>query len=437
MLRFFNNSKKWSFAIYVAMFSTMLIANILTPIVSDDFSYLFSFAGEKERIDSVSDIFVSLVAHGEKLNGRYAAHFFAHLFLMLPSWVFDIVNSLVFVLQVFIVTQIATYKKERSNLLSLFLFGMLWLCQCQFGQVNLWLDGSCNYLWSVFFGILFVAPYIMYLLYDVPLSLPLLVPYLIIAFLSGNFMENVSPAFIFVGGLCFLASTFIFKKKIRYEQILGIIFSTAGFVFMMVAPGEWINKVSDGEASTVITSLLVAIGMVATSGVPLIIFGVMISKLKKDKSKKPTVILAIILLMGALASNFVMVIAAYYALRSSIGCTSLILFAVVFLLAEGKFEFKGKVRFFSLVLAISISLAMLIGIADISRTFVLVSQNEKIILEAKNNGETTVKIPNIKPYTKYSSAYRLKYIDTEKYKAWPNNVMAKYYQLDRIYGYEK
>ena len=67
---------------------------------------------------------MSLVAHGEKLNGRYAAHFFAHLFLMLPGWVFDIVNSLVFVLQVFIVTQIATYKKERSNLLSLFLFGI-------------------------------------------------------------------------------------------------------------------------------------------------------------------------------------------------------------------------------------------------------------------------------------------------------------------------
>ena len=437
MLRHFNSSKKWSLFIYVSMFFVMVFANVLTPIISDDFTYLFSFAGNRERIESFSDIITSLIAHGEKLNGRYAAHFFSHMFLMLPGWVFDIANSAVFVFQVIIVVGIATYKKERNNLLSLFLFGMLWLCQCQFGQVNLWLDGSCNYLWSVFFGILFVAPYIMYLLYDVKLPIPLLVPYLVIALLSGNFMENVSPAFIFVAGLCFLASSFIFKKRIRYEQILGIIFSTVGFVIMMIAPGEWINKVSDGEASTIMTNLLVAIGMLATSGVPLIIFGIMISKLKKDKTKKPTVVLAVILLLGALASNFVMIIAAYYALRSSIGCTSLILFAVVFLLAEGKLEFKGKIKIFSIVLATSISLAMLIGFADITRTYVLVSRNEEVILEAKDNGETTVKIPDIKPYTKYSGAYRLKYIDTENYKAWPNNVMAKYYKLDRIYGYEE
>ena len=437
MLKELNKSRKFSYIIFSIMFLIMLFANMLTPIVSDDFSYCFSFYGNRERIDSVSDIFPSLIAHGEGLNGRYAAHFFAHLFLMLPGIIFDIVNSLVFVLQVFIVVRLATYKKERNNLLSLFLFGMLWLCQCQFGQVNLWLDGACNYLWSVFFGLLFIAPYIMYFLYDVLLPLPWLVPFLAIALLSGNFMENVSPAFIMIAGLLVIASKLILKKKIRYEQILGIAFSTAGFVIMMIAPGEWINKVSTGEASSILINLLVAVGMVAVMTVPLIFFGVFFVRARKDESKKAPCILAVILLLGALASDFVMVFAAYYALRSSIACTGLILFSVVFLLAQFDFEFNKKFKIISGAVAASVLIALIIAFVDISRTYILVTENEEKIIEAKESGQTSVAIPNITPWTRYSSLYRLIYIDTEEPSAWPNNVMAKYYGLDYIYGYNE
>ena len=437
MLKNINRSKKWSYIIYSVMFLIMLIANILTPIVSDDFSYCFSFAGDRGRIESVGEIFPSLIAHGEGLNGRYAAHFFAHLFLMLPGIIFDIVNSLVFVMQVFIVVRIATYKRECNNLLSVFLFGMLWLCQCQFGQVNLWLDGACNYMWSVFFGFMFVAPYIMYFLYDVHLSLPLLIPYLFIALLSGNFMENVSPAFILIAGLLMLASTFVLKKKIRYEQVLGILFSLTGFIFMMIAPGEWINKVSNGDASSIFINLLVAIGMVAVMVVPLIFFFVLITRVKKDESKKPVFLLSIILMIGAFASNFVMITAAYYALRSSIGSTSLILFSVVFLLSQFEFNFDKKFKIIASLLTAAVSLAMIIGFVDITRTYILISENEEKIIEAKENGESSVAIPNIVPFTKYSGSYRLIYIDTENPDGWPNNVMAKYYGLDFIIGYDE
>ena len=433
MFSTFNKSRKWFYILYGAMFTIMLVSNILTPMIADDYLYSFGFHGNLERIDSVGDIIPSLVAHGEQLNGRYAAHFFAHLFLMMPGWIFDIVNACVFVSIVFIIHKIATYKKERNNMISLFLFGMLWLCQCQFGQVNLWLDGACNYLWSIFFGLVFVAPYIMYLLYDVTLSLPLTIPFLIIALLSGNFMENTSPVFIFVAGLCVVASKYIFKKKLRCEQILGILASIVGFVFMMIAPAEWRNKATNGSFSTIFINFGTAVGVVALMAVPLTMFTVLILRARKDEAKKPMCVVALILMLGALASNFMMVIAAYYALRSTIGFISLTLFAVTLLLSQESFEFKKTFKIISSVLVASFVFAISIGLADITRSFVLLKRNEDIMISAKENGEMVVGIPDVEPITRFSCCYRIIYVNEENPYNWPNDVMAKYYGLDCVY----
>ncbi len=438
MLKEIIRSPRWAYITALVLFAIMLVANILTPMASDDFSYCFSFAEGGERIDSLDDIIPSLIAHGEYMNGRYIAHYFTHLFLLLPGWVFDILNSVVFVALAVIIYKIATYKKERNNLLLAFLFGMMWLCQSDFGQVNLWLDGACNYLWAVFFGVLFIAPYLMYLLYGEELRLPWLLPFLLVSFLSGNFMENISPAFILVGGLCLLASTFILGRKIRYEQILGILFSGAGFVLMMAAPGEWINKVTDGEASTLLNTVFVAIGVLLTLALPITLsLLLLIKRIKNETWRSPTVLAALILIIGALASNFVLVIAAYYPLRCSVGCTAMILFALVFLLSGVELKLPRVGKVLCILLLVSISLSVAVGMVDITRTFILARENEKIILDARERGEREVRIRNITPFTKYSALCFLKYIDTERPDSWPNTSMAKYYGMDLIYGYEE
>ena len=76
------NSRKVYLSILFIIFMLMLLCNILTPKIVDDFSYHFSFA-TGERITNVFQIFPSMMAHAEKMNGRLIPHFFVQLFEML------------------------------------------------------------------------------------------------------------------------------------------------------------------------------------------------------------------------------------------------------------------------------------------------------------------------------------------------------------------
>lgn len=77
------------------LWGIMFVLNKYTYFAADDYSYMNSFA-DSERIRSVFDIFPSMYAHMFSMNGRLVAHFFVRLFLMLPPWIFDIVNASMF-----------------------------------------------------------------------------------------------------------------------------------------------------------------------------------------------------------------------------------------------------------------------------------------------------------------------------------------------------
>ena len=84
-------SKKIRISLLLVVVLLMLAGSALTPYSVDDWSYMFSFA-TGERIASVGDIFPSMAAHAQRLNGRLIAHFWAQLFLLLPKMCFNVVN---------------------------------------------------------------------------------------------------------------------------------------------------------------------------------------------------------------------------------------------------------------------------------------------------------------------------------------------------------
>ena len=60
---------------YALLFFFMLVCNILTPYLADDFTYMFSFQSG-ERIRNLLDIFPSMLAHAQK-NERTAGDAFS------------------------------------------------------------------------------------------------------------------------------------------------------------------------------------------------------------------------------------------------------------------------------------------------------------------------------------------------------------------------
>lgn len=71
--------------VFVCIFLLMLYCNIKTPMLIDDYSYLYSF-DDWSRIENVFQIFPSMAAHRLSMNGRVVAHFFLQFFLMFPTW---------------------------------------------------------------------------------------------------------------------------------------------------------------------------------------------------------------------------------------------------------------------------------------------------------------------------------------------------------------
>lgn len=73
----------------------LLILNYFTPMIVDDYNYSFSFS-TGQRITNPLQIIPSMLAHYNIQGGRLLVHALAQLFLMLPGWLFDIINTIGF-----------------------------------------------------------------------------------------------------------------------------------------------------------------------------------------------------------------------------------------------------------------------------------------------------------------------------------------------------
>lgn len=132
----------------LAVFIVMYLLNRFTPMSCDDWHYVFIF-GTLEPIDSLSDIVVSQLHHYQRFNGRLVVHTLVQLFDgMLGKSVFNVFNTLVFLLFLWAVSRLVTDDKhDRYKVMSL-TFALVFLVLAGFKDVFLWLSGSFNYLWA-------------------------------------------------------------------------------------------------------------------------------------------------------------------------------------------------------------------------------------------------------------------------------------------------
>lgn len=231
-----NASKGLWVAALCLMGALMLLMNLLTPMICDDYRYAFSFA-TGERITKVGEIFPSLAAHGHVLNGRYAPHFFVQLFALLPGICFDAANTAVFLLLVIGVYRLALGDGEKWDALLLCgVFGGLFLLPPVFGQNMLWMAGSCNYLWPAAALVWLMKPFVDAVSgKEVRLSWPLVAGMAALALLFGNCSENLSAAGLMLMGLCILAQLFRCKGAPLWMWITAAA-TLAGWLLLMLAP---------------------------------------------------------------------------------------------------------------------------------------------------------------------------------------------------------
>lgn len=432
MLGKYRYSRRGEYITLAVMAAVMLLFNILTKRLADDYEYYFSFA-TGEPIGSLGELIDSIIMHGKYLNGRYFSHFFAQLFLSLPDLVFDLFNSAVFILTVFIPYRVAK-RGECDNFLLVGIFSAIWLFEWDFGQINLWCDGACNYLFSLLFGLLFLLPFISYMR-DGRLPTPLVFPlHILSGFLIGGWLEPAAVGFIGAAVYFVLCDLIIFKSKRALAFIPSILAGGGGFLLMSLAPAQLTNKLSEFSFMNILATFGVAL-LIALSTFPLIILYIKLLKQAKEEKTDPrATVTSLVVFAGALSANFVMVFAKYYALRCSVAYIFMLIFAVALLFGSVKnTEFGKASRKVYKLFAVAMALALTVGLADNAMTFVTISENESIIAEAKEAGETELTLRSPIGFTKYNAKLGIKYLDSER-GYWPNKSFAKYHGLEGVTG---
>ena len=144
----------------IIVFFVTLAMTALTPMVSDDYAYCFSWA-DWTRIRHVSQIIPSMAEHRNVTNGRVIVHGLVQLLLLLPRPVYCVLNALNAVLLCVLIRRLISQSSWKQELIIL-LFGICFFC-CflpAFGENVLWLDGSLNYFWGLSCSLLFLFPFL-------------------------------------------------------------------------------------------------------------------------------------------------------------------------------------------------------------------------------------------------------------------------------------
>lgn len=424
------SSKTWIKIILVSIFLMMLVLNILTPLIADDYSYSF-IHGTTQRVKNILDVFVSQADHYMTWGGRSIAHGIAQIFLMFPKIIFSICNSIVYTLVIYLIYKNTIDKKDKPLLMILIHF-LLYFCLPVFGQNCIWLIGSCNYLWTTMFILLFV------LLFrkerkDNIINIILM---FILGLIAGWSNENSSFALIVITVLLMIPFKKINIKKWKISGLLGVI---TGFVVMILAPGNFVRKENFTEDPSFIMRIINRGIQYSETLVkymlPLIILAVILITIHIYKKKKIN------------KYSFVYFIASFFAVYSMLlspqfpdrSWISPILFMIMgnIVLVNDIYDVHRVLKY---ILADFIVLSSIhyfgtyaLLAKDINNLRVTWRERINYINKIKKDGEKSVEFKRYLSDNKRNPNYGL--VDlTPMSDQWPDRDIARYYGLDSISG---
>lgn len=419
----------------VCVFLVLFVCNHFTDLVADDYRYCFSYADDS-RIESIAQIFPSMAAHRQTMNGRVVPHFLVQLFLMLPKGIFDVLNALFFAALVWLLHRMAVGHALPKPLLAVMIFGALWIFQPDFGQVFLWLTGSINYLWCAVFCLLWLLPLVKSFRGGWTPGPVLRVLYILLSFPLGAYSENGTVAMVAMWLAFTCVEWFHFKCRPGLWRILALLSMLGGFFYMMAAPAETVNKSAEMTLSVLFSNFIETGRMYPRFWPLLVCFALFYWLALRRGVALEERLLSLIFLFGSLAGHFVLTFALYCAGRSMYIGLVLLIAADAILFAR-LYDLPGRG---ALILIGCVCLAFTlwradIGLRDIRYTHYLLQYNEDFAAQCAADGEREVQLWRPYARTGYSALEGLPYLNPEDPDDWPNVYMAKFYGVDRIIAY--
>lgn len=115
--------KNWPIIVlFLVIAGCMLILNMATLISPDDYSYAFLIGGDDLKITSFTEIKNGAKYLYSSWTGRIIPHILVALFMTTSTTIFKIINTLLFVVLLFIINRFMTHKNSYLSLILAFGF---------------------------------------------------------------------------------------------------------------------------------------------------------------------------------------------------------------------------------------------------------------------------------------------------------------------------
>lgn len=227
-------------------------------------------------------------------SGRIAVMFFTFLFLWrdtLAIPIFNILNSLVFVLMIYLLFLNTFAKKPISFTdfaLLIIVFSLFWFLPTSLGEVAFWKTGSIGYLWPLTATLAFIYPVVRLLLDNsniVSDNLVIKILILISGLVLGTCLENLSVTICF-----FLVGGIVYLKYKKYNCPKWFYYATSGYIvgtiLLISAPGNFKRAATITEHYSLFYKFFYLTFRITVHFIPFfIIFLLIIFLLKKVKYK--------------------------------------------------------------------------------------------------------------------------------------------------------
>ena len=416
----------------------MFILNTLTPYIADDYTFSFSYA-TGERLTGFFSVLESQWYHYFHWSGRFIIKCLAQGFTVLPKVVFNLLNAAVYTGLGLMLHRLAVGQKRRFDPVILALIYLsLWMVSPVFGQTNLWMCGSVNYLWATFFCMTALIPYALYLKQAFAPQRWLAPVCMLGGLVAGWSSENTSAGLLVALVLC---TGFIFwrDRKVPLWALLEVFGALLGFALLILAPGNYGRQDaapdSRGPLTILAVRFLTALDKLVSSGGfwLLCIFSVLFCMLLLQKPNASSLFWPATLFLAALGANFAMILSPVYYDRSTHGVFSFLTAACAACAVQ-----LNSNRLTQQILTVSIACLVTIAsvqfvwaVYDISSFFLMKQTRETIILDNISAGESHVETYAVEPYTRWCAGYGLPDL-RENSKDWVCVDTAKYYGLDSI-----
>lgn len=139
-----DKDKRFFFLFLGISFVLIFVCNLLTPFISDDYSY----GAQVMAAGSPFELFGQEFRQYMTWNGRSIVHLLLRFSLYFPNILFKLVNSACFILLSLLIYINAVCDRKYDIRLIAGITVMLWAGCADLAGTVLWQTGACNYLWG-------------------------------------------------------------------------------------------------------------------------------------------------------------------------------------------------------------------------------------------------------------------------------------------------